>query len=139
MKLPKHTWKVAEWFVVSIVAVVMSRVGYFLLDSFTDQKWSEWRDPAWVLWSCGVSVVTWTVIWRATRAYSLGVWMLMGGLSPLFGCLFFFPATAWAFSALTSYWYVIIPIGIFSGLIFHTVLLIVDRFRGRSIEDRPVS
>ena len=139
MKLPKHTWKVVEWFVVCVVAIVLSRVGYFLLDSFTDQNWSDWRDHGWVLWSCGVSVATWTVIWRDTRGHSPGVWMFMGALSPLFGCLFFFPATPFAFSALMGYWHIIFPIGILSGLIFHTVLSIVDRFKGRSIEDHPAS
>lgn len=60
--------------------------------------------------------------------------MFMGALSPLFGCLFVFLATAWALSILKSYRYIIIPIAIFSGLIFHAVLSIVARLGGGAIE-----
>ena len=139
MKLPKPSRKLVEWFVVCLVATLMSRVSYYLLDLVTEQNWSEWRDTGWVFWSCGVSIATWTLIWYHTRGHSRGVWMFMGAWSPLFGCALFFPATPWALSVLASYWYFIIPIGIATGIIFHTVLSVVNRFQRSAVKDSLAS
>ena len=57
-----------------------------------------------------------------------------GCLEPPIWLPLLFSATAWALSILKSYRYIIIPIGIFSGLSFHAVLSIVARLGGGAIE-----
>ena len=116
-----------EWIVVCITAVVMSRVGYIFLSSVTNMDWSDSDDTKWVIWSCVVSAVTWSMIWgwiyRVTRSRSPIPWLVLGALSPLLGCFVFFPATPWALGALAEHFHYIIPFGIVTGLIIYIAVI----------------
>lgn len=110
-----------EWLTVACTAVLMSRLGYMFLSRVTDMDWSDWKDTKWVLWSCLVSAVTWSVLWlfsyRFTRSRSLLPWLVIGAVSPLLGCIVFFPATPWALAALAEHFYYIVPFGVGTGVV----------------------
>lgn len=132
MSKPRRASRIAEWFIVAITAVVMSRIGYLFLSRVTDMDWSDWDDTKWVIWSCLVSAATWTIIWGllcgCSRSVSVVSWLVAGALSPLLGCFIFFPATPWALGALVDHFHLIIPFGFFTGLIMYLAV-----FTGRRL------
>jgi hypothetical protein len=122
---------ITEWLVVAGMAVLMSRIGYMFLSRVTGRDWSDSNKTKWVLWSCAVSVVTWSMLWGwtwvFTRRRSLLPWLIMGAVSPLLGCFVFFPATPWALGALVTDFHYIIPFGIVTGLTIYVAVIISRR------------
>ena len=110
-----------EWLVVACTAALMSRVGYFLLSRLTGGDWLNSNDRKWVVYSCVVSVLTWSIVWiwihRFTWNRSCMPWLYAGALSPILGCLVYFPATLFAFATLFENFHWFILVGVLTGLV----------------------
>ena len=108
-----------HWLIIAGIAVLMSRVGFYLMDNFgSNHGFDNWRDIKWLAWSTAASVATWTVIWEDARRHDGWLrWAILGLLSPFMGCLFFFPATMMAFYVVIQHSLIVFPIGLTTGLL----------------------
>ena len=120
-----------HWLIIAALAVLMSRVGFYLLDSFESSFFfSDWRNIRLLVWSTAVSIATWTVIWGiARRLEGWLIWAFLGLLSPILGSFLFFPYTGWALMVITLHPVIVFTVGLTTGLMA-AMISIFGRKRG---------
>lgn len=119
---------IIEHLVVSVIAVVMALVGYWLVgwyrDGLTSHPIVEWNDPGWVIWSSAVSITTWIFLYRTCRFLHWLVLPIIGVFSPLVGgVLFFIPYTLLPWMIIFGCAPVVFPTGVITGLLISIATL----------------
>ena len=117
---------IIEHLVVAVIAVAMSFVGYWLMGQYHggQQKFIEFHDVGWTVWSSTVSVITWLWLYRMCRHLHWLVLPILGALSPLIGAVLFTIPYMWApFVVIWNYAAVVFPTGIVTGFLVSVVTL----------------
>ena len=120
-----------HWLIIAWLAFLMSRVGFYLLDSFDAKaNLSDWHSIKWFAWSSAVSIATWTFIWSiARRRESLLLWAFLGLLSPVIGSVLFFPLTMGVWMVIMMHPVIVFTVGLTTGLMAG-MITIFGRKRG---------
>lgn len=111
---------IIEHFVVSVIAVGMAFVGYWLMGEYSSGKqyFIELYDIGWTIWLSAVSVATWLYLYRMCRNLHWLVLPAMGLLSPIIGATLFVIPYLWApFMVVWAYAAVVFPTGLACGFV----------------------
>ena len=107
-----------HWLIIAALAVLMSRVGFWLIDCFEPAPFlSDWRNIGWLAWTTAVSIATWTVIWCiARRREGWLIWAFLGLLSPILGSFLFWPLTGGVLRVIWLHPVIVFTVGLTTGL-----------------------